>query len=352
MPEEERRARAPSALAWLLLGLGAAATYLCWPLWPALVLAAWTASLARPILVRLERWLHGRRRAAAVISLVLFLGLVLPLGLTVLVALSGLQEIARALTQAATEPLSPKSALDAITAGTGAAPGAPPGPWPKDLAGLLALVQQYGSQALRVLSSVAGAAVSGLVAVFVYFGSTVVFLLDGPKLREWCTRRAPLKREHLARMAAAFHETGRGLLIGVGLTSATQGLVATLLFLALGVPRWWVLGPITGLASMLPFVGSALVWLPIALGLFLSGHPVRAVLLVVLGATVISTVDNVLRPIYARLGSLEMPSLLLYVSIFGGIAAIGPLGALLGPLVVRLFLEVVELVHDKRSAAS
>jgi len=128
--------------------------------------------------------------------------------------------------------------------------------------------------------------------------------------------------------------------------------VATLLFLALGVPRWWVLGPITGLASMLPFVGSALVWLPIALGLFLSGHPVRAVLLVVLGATVISTVDNVLRPIYARLGSLEMPSLLLYVSIFGGIAAIGPLGALLGPVVVRLFLEVVELAYDERSAAS
>ena len=67
-----------SAMRWTIVGLSFAAAYVCWPLWPALVLAAWTAALARPLLVRLERLLKGRRRAAAILSLLLFLFLLLP----------------------------------------------------------------------------------------------------------------------------------------------------------------------------------------------------------------------------------------------------------------------------------
>jgi predicted PurR-regulated permease PerM len=137
--------------------------------------------------------------------------------------------------------------------------------------------------------------------------------------------------------------------MGVGLTSATQGLVATLVYLSLGVPRWWVLGPITGLASMIPLVGSALVWAPVMLGLFLTGHPIKGAILVVLGVGVISIVDNLLRPIYARMGALKMPMFLLFVSIFGGLAALGAWGAILGPLIVRLWMEALVLRRETES---
>jgi predicted PurR-regulated permease PerM len=136
------------------------------------------------------------------------------------------------------------------------------------------------------------------------------------------------------------------------LTSATQGFVATLAYLALGVPRWWVLGPITGLVSMIPVVGSALVWAPITFGLFLTHHPIKGFVLAFLGLAVIGTVDNLLRPIYARLGSLRMPTFLLFVSLFGGIVAFGAWGAVLGPLVTRLWIEALALQSETSGTAA
>jgi predicted PurR-regulated permease PerM len=339
-PEIEKTALpSTSVLRWAVIGLTAATVYLCWSLWPALVLASWTAALARPLLVRFERALKGRRRAAAALSLLLFIVLSLPLGLLVLGVVSGAHELALAIGQTS----SAEDALETIAAGTDDAQFPQ---LPSDLPAVFELLQRYGAQGLNVLTNLAGAAASGLVALFIYFGGAFVFLLEGPALWSWCKRNSPLQPDHLERFSAAFHETGRGLLVGVGLTSATQGLVATLVYVALGVPRWWVLGPITGLASLIPVAGSALVWAPIALGLFLTEHSVKGTILVVLGLGVISSADNVLRPVYARMGALRMPMFLLFISIFGGIAAVGAWGAILGPLVVRLWMEALVLHRE------
>lgn len=333
------------ALRWTVAGLTVAAVYVCWPLWPALVLAAWTAAILRPVLVRFERVLKGRRRAAAALALMLFLLLALPLTLVVLGVLSGGQELARAIT----ESPSAKTAVESLAAGTG---GAPSPQVPKDLPAAIDLLQRYGAQGANVLADLAGAAVKGFVALFIYFGGAFVFLLEGPNVWAWCRRHSPLKVEHLERLAAAFQETGRGLLVGVGLTSATQGLVATIVYAALGVPRWWILGPITGLTSIVPLVGTAIVWVPIAAGLFLTGHPVKGAILAVLGVGVIGTVDNVLRPLYARMGALKMPMYLLFVAVFGGIATLGKWGAILGPVIVRLWMEALVLRREAEEAAT
>ncbi len=332
-----------AALRWTTAALAAAALYVCWPLAPALVLAAWTATIARPLLERFERGLKGRRRAAAAFAMLLFLLVTLPLGLVVLGVVSGAQELWQVVSQSA----SAQSALEAIAAGTG---GAPSAHLPTNLPQVVALVQRYGSQGLTVLSTVAGVATSGLVALLIYFGGVFAFLIDGRALWRWLQDHSPLAPAHLDRLGGAFNETGRGLLIGVGLTSATQGLVATLIYLSLGVPRWWVLGPMTGVASMIPMVGSALVWAPIALGFLLLGHAVQAAVLLGLGIVVIGSVDNVLNPLYAKWGALQMPTLLLFVSIFGGMVAFGAWGAVLGPLVVRLLMEALALRREAEAA--
>jgi len=328
-----------SALRWTIVALAAAATYVCWPLWPALVLAAWTAALARPLLGRFERGLRGRRRAAAVLSLLLFLLVLVPIVLVVLGVISGVQELAQAVAQSP----STKSALEAIATGTG---GTPSPRIPRNVPEVVALLQTHGAQGLGVIKRVAGAASTGFVGLFIYFGGAFVFLLDGPDLWRWMQRHSPLRPGHLDRLAAAFHETGRGLIVGIGLTSATQGAVATLVYLALGIPRWWVLGAITGLSSILPLVGSALVWGPITVGLLLTGNPVKALILAAIGVGIIGTVDNVLRPFYSRMGALRMPVFVLFVSIFGGMAAIGAWGVILGPLVVRLLMEALALRRE------
>lgn len=328
-------------LRWILLALTAATLYVCWPLWPALVLAAWTSGLATPLLERLQRALNGRRRAAAVLSSFLFVGLALPLVAVVLGVVSGSQELLQLL---ARQP-SFKGALESIASG----PHAPALDVPADFAGGVDLLERYGAQAAGLLRSLAGAAANGLIATCIYFGGAFVFLLEGPALWRWMQERSPLPQPQLLRFAAAFHETGRGLLVGVGLTSATQGVVATLAYLSLGVPRWWVLGPITGLASTIPIFGSALVWGPVAAGLALGGHPMKALILVLIGVGIISIADNLLQPFYARKGSIKMPTFLLFVALFGGMLAFGSWGAVLGPLVVRLWLEALSL-HNEAAA--
>jgi len=217
---------------------------------------------------------------------------------------------------------------------------------------VIGLSHRYGAEGVRVLTNLAGVATEGLVALLIYFAGVFVFLVDGPAAWAWLREHSPLQQGHLERFAGAFQETGRGLLVGVGLTSATQGLVATLVYLSLGVPRWWVLGPITGLASMIPLIGSSLIWAPITVGFYLTGHPIKATLLAVLGVGIISTVDNILHPIYAHMGAIKMPIFLLLVTIFGGLAAFGTWGAVLGPLVVRLWLEALVLHRESVSRAA
>jgi predicted PurR-regulated permease PerM len=305
-----------------------------WPLWPPLLLAAWTADLLRPLLVRFERGLKGRRNAAAMLSMLLMLAVVVPLGLVTTAIVISAQELITSVQQSPSAVAALETLMSTPSNTTHV---------PSTLPEALALARQSGTQGLGLLTQMAGAFAALLVGLFVYFGGTYAILLHGAAVGAWVGRHSPLAPEHLERLARAFRETGRGLLVGVGLTSLTQGALATLIYLSLGVPRAWVLGPLTGLVSVVPLVGTGLVWVPVALGLFLTGRPGRAVILLVLGVFVIGLIDNLLRPLFARLGALQLPLFILFLSVFGGLAAFGAWGALLGPLVVRLTLEALEL---------
>lgn len=325
-----------SALRWTTIVLCIAAVYVCWPLWPALVLASWTARLVHPIFARFDRLFRGRRRAAAVLVFLLFVVVVTPLVLIGVGVVVGVRDLLATL--AGME--SAEGVLEQIAVGSGDGGLRPP----RTLGDAVALVRQYGAQGFDLLVGIAGAAAEGLLVVFVYFAGAFVFILEGEEQWAWMQRHSPLRADQLDRFRAAFHETGRGLLIGVGLTCAAQGLVAMIAYVALGVPQGWVLGPVTGIASIIPVLGSAMIWAPVALGLLLSDHPIKAAILVVVGVGLIGTIDNLLRPVFARMGALQMPMLLLFVSAFGGLIVLGAWGAIMGPLVVRLTIEALAMI--------
>lgn len=328
-----------SALRWATLVLCAGAVYVSWPMWPALVLAAWTSALMQPLVQRTQRALGGRARAAGLLVAMLFVVVMTPIALTSLGVYVGARDMFEAL---ASSP-SARGALESMVSGGGSTDGAW---WPSNTSEVLGLVRRYGTEGLQMLGNIAGVAARGLLVVFVYFTAAFMFILEGRREWTWIERHSPLRPEHLDRFMAAFHETGRGLLVGVGLTSLVQGLAASLAYFALGVPQAWVLGPITGIASVIPLLGSALIWVPIAIGLLLTGHAVKAAILVVVGLAVISSIDNVLRPVFARMGALQMPMLVLFVSIFGGLIVLGTWGAIMGPLVVRLAMEALVILKE------
>jgi predicted PurR-regulated permease PerM len=91
-------------------------------------------------------------------------------------------------------------------------------------------------------------------------------------------------------------------------------------------------------------VGTAVVWGPAVIWLFVDGHPIKALILLVWGAAVVSTADNLVRPYLVGRG-VKMHTLLVFFGILGGIVAFGLIGVFLGPIVIALFLFLVEVAR-------
>jgi len=326
----------------VVLVAAACVTFL--PLWAPLVLAVWVAVMMRPLMLRIAKATGGRHRAAGALVVLLVMTIFVPLAASVVSLSRGAIDLGRSLLASS----GAKSALIAIAAGDQPVTGSGTLAILESPARILALLQEHGAQAMVLVSGIAGAATEAVVALFVFVYAVYVFMVDGPAMYEWFEKHAPLELEHTRRLVAAFIETGRGLFIGVGLTGLAQGLVATTTYFAIGVPRALVLGLLTCLASLIPSVGTALVWIPIAIGLALAGKTVAAIIMAVVGVAVIGTVDNVLRPIFARFGKLDLSTFVLLTSIFGGLAFFGLWGFVLGPLFARLAKEALMMARADR----
>lgn len=330
------------ALRWVTLALVVAAAMAFVPLWAPLVLAAWVALLSRPLLARISRLTRGRSRAAGLMIALLLLAVVIPVAIGAVSLATGAVALARSVT----ESDGAKNALVGVVSGGDAsgveglreAVGSP--------GKIVSLLQEHGAQAAHLARTIAATATTALVGLFIFVYAVYVFLVDGERYWRWAVEHAPLSPSVTNRLGAAFAETGRGLFVSIGLTGLVQGLVATTAYFALGVPRALVLGLVTCVASIIPSVGTALVWIPVAAGLFLAGRTTPAIILVAVGVFAIGSIDNVLRPIFARYGKLELPTFVLLTSIFGGLALFGTWGLILGPLLVRLAKEALVLVRE------
>jgi predicted PurR-regulated permease PerM len=311
-----------------------------WPFWPWLTLAAWFSVLARPMVERLASVAGGRRAAAAIATLLLF---VLSLGPVIGIAVS-LSADASQLVRDVSSTRSGRQALVAIVSSDAAALDRPT----FDLHTLVQVLRAQGERTLQIASSIAGATADLVLGLFVFFTAAFSSLVDGPRAFAWLERHTPIAHRHAVRFADAFVETGRGLFVGIGLTGLVQAAIATSAYWALGVPRPVVLGMLTFVASFIPTIGTALVWGPVAIGLALTGREYEAAMLGIIGVLVVGTVDNLLRPVFARWGRLQMHTLVVLVSMLGGLAAIGGWGLLLGPLLLRLTLEGLRIAREEQ----
>lgn len=331
---------APSRLLALRIALGVSAVAVVWVLWPYwgwLVLAAWSAALARPLLVRMQTYCGGRRRAAAIITIVLCMIVVVPVAVVVASLTVDAVDLVGSL-------FSADSGRDALTSLVQQGDSGPP---LVDAAQMQEFARAHADAAVGLALTLTGSLVEALLGFMVLFSGAYVLLVRGPALFTWVEGLAPASHRTMIRLRDAFIETGRGLLIGSGLTGLVQAVIATVLYFAFDVPRAFVLGFLTLLASVIPGVGTALVWVPIAIGMALTGHMPQAVALAVLSTIFVAGIDNVIRPFFVRWGQLELSPFVVMVSVFGGLAAVGPWGMLLGPIIVRLALEVLRISREE-----
>jgi predicted PurR-regulated permease PerM len=115
-----------------------------------------------------------------------------------------------------------------------------------------------------------------------------------------------------------------------------------ILALVFGLKHALVLGTLTAIASLVPMVGASLVWAPLGIFIALTGKGLRAIVFLVLAAFFVSFVDNFLKPVIIG-ERLSIHPLLIFFSILGGLNLFGFNGLIIGPLIVILFLDAVEL---------
>jgi len=327
------------AARWTLLGLCLAAFVALLPLWAPVLLAAWSAILARPLHARLVGRVGGRSGAAGVITVVLVVVALAPVLLVALSLFGAAVELLEKLQQSGGK-------RDALWALLSSEPNLSLDRW--DGRRVVEFVRQYGAGALSAANTVVGAATAIGVGAFVFVFGFYTFLVDGRRAWSWVLTHSPLPRRHMARLGDAFVETGHGLLVGVGLTAVLQGFVATIGYLAIGVPQPLVLGLLTTFAALVPSVGTGLVWVPVSIGLLLAGERGPALAILALGLFV-SVVDNFLRPALSRYAELRLPTFVLLIAMLGGMAAFGAWGLLLGPLFVRLAIEALRIWRESRA---
>ncbi|MFQ5818007.1 MAG: AI-2E family transporter [Terriglobia bacterium] len=171
--------------------------------------------------------------------------------------------------------------------------------------------------------------------------TTFYLFRDGARALERVRGLLPLKPAQRDRLLQTAQDVLHASVYSSFLIAAIQGMLGGLLFWALGIrsPVFW--GVVMALFSLLPVIGAWIVWLPAALLFLLEGDWKRALILVAVGAVVIGTVDNVLRP-WLISGRICLNGLLVFISVLGGLAAFGPIGLLLGPMIVAVGVAILD----------
>jgi predicted PurR-regulated permease PerM len=196
----------------------------------------------------------------------------------------------------------------------------------------------------QILGAVGGAARGTLNLVIALLG-LYYLLLAADDVWPRVKRYLPFTDTDSEELRGKFYEVTMATALGVVVVAVVQGTLVGAAFAVLDMPNPIVWGTVTAIASVLPLVGSALVWVPGAIVLLATDHTGQAIGLTLFGGVVVSNIDNVMRPIVSRrVGNLHPLTTLL--GAFAGIEYIGLIGVLLGPLAITWFFELL-VIYDK-----
>ncbi len=181
-----------------------------------------------------------------------------------------------------------------------------------------------------------------ILGIFVFLIALYYLFKDGRKLKGAVVALSPLQDIHDETIFNKLELAINSVIKGNLAVAFVQGILTGVGFAIFGVPSPALWGSVAAIAALIPGIGTALVFIPAILFLFFSGETFSAVGLLIWGMTAVGLVDNFLGPKLAERGMRLHPFLIL-LSILGGIGFFGPLGFLLGPLVLSLLFALLEI---------
>lgn len=207
---------------------------------------------------------------------------------------------------------------------------------------IVSALKSFSQNALVILRGTYRGIAHFIFVSFVMFFSLFYLFIDGEKFVKKIMELSPIKDKYERVLFQKFNSITRATLRGTSLIAIVQGFMGGILFWATGVPSPVLLGILMMISSVIPSVGSGLVWLPVGLLMIIAGHPVEGIAILVVGGLVISTVDNFIRPKMVGRDTQMHPLLILF-STLGGIALFGISGFIVGPIIMSLFVALWEI---------
>jgi predicted PurR-regulated permease PerM len=320
------------------------------PFFSAIAIAAIIAVVFYPLYARLTAAFGGRRAlAGGVTVLLVILCLILPVTAMIFVFTKEALELYQVLNAKAAD-----GSLDAILQYRKweAIEGwlAAHAPWldaqALNLKGIfLSFLEKISGYGVAVVTAILSNALSALGTFAVVLFSLFFFLHDAEGFGRWVTGLVPLHRDHKLQLLRTFTEIVKSAVLGSGVVALAQGILGGVAFWGVGM-RGVLWGAVMAFTSLVPVVGSALVWLPASALLFLQGRPGAGTFLLLWGVLVISSADNVIR-IFVVKGPVSMHPLLIFFSVVGGIKLWGLVGVVFGPLAIAMVLALLEIFRGE-----
>jgi predicted PurR-regulated permease PerM len=204
-------------------------------------------------------------------------------------------------------------------------------------------------RASRYLVAIGASAVTNIVS-FSLSAAVALFTLfflfrDGRRIQRRTVAILPLTHQQARKLITSVHETIIASVHGGIAVGLAQGSLTSLAFWVLGLSSPVLWGLVAGMASLIPFVGTGIVWAPGAVVLLLQGHWVKAILLLAWGAAVVAQVDVVVRP-YVVSGRAKIHNLLIFFALLGGMRAFGIMGIFIGPVVISITIVALDMLAD------
>lgn len=209
---------------------------------------------------------------------------------------------------------------------------------------------EAASRLAQYIAAIAGATLGGALTLFFTVMTTFFVLRHWPEILERAERMLPLHPKHTRVVMWEFQKVGKEVFIGTMLTGLAQGVLAGIGYGIAGVPEAALLATLTAICSLVPAVGTLLVWVPVGVGLLVTGHPGAGVFELLWGGlVVVGLSDYVIRPSLVG-GHGHVPTLLTFVSLFGGVEVFGLLGLIIGPVIASVALALLR-TYDREICA-
>ncbi|WP_343073671.1 AI-2E family transporter [Pyxidicoccus fallax] len=193
-----------------------------------------------------------------------------------------------------------------------------------------------------LLKDVVSAGAELVINMFLMTVAMYYFFLDGRRLVSEVMRLIPLDRRYFEAFSREFTDVAYAIVYGNTVTAIIQGAVGFVGLLIAGVPHAGVWGAAMVLVALVPVGGTALVWGPIGVVLIAANKVTEGVFLLSWGTFLVGSIDNVIRPKLCG-ARMALHPLLVFLSMFGGLAVFGMMGLLVGPLIASIFMAMVRI---------